>query len=580
MAFGIIVAYLVLLIVLGVGAGRLLQRTSGDFFLASRGIGPFMLLMSIFGTTMTAFALIGSTGKTFQSGIGVYGLMASWSGIVHAAIFFLVGAKVWQLGKRHGYVTQLAYFRDRYRSEVLVACLFPLLVGFVMLYILMGVIGGGRFVENVTQETFAMRGTLTEVPLAERPADLEIPEDWKERVRHDEARGMLVLDGSIHPKHRKDLLAMSPAPAWKGAVAALFAASPPTGAVTKPAGMAIICIVVLFYVFFGGMRATAWANTMQTIVFMVMGVIAFFVITEELGGPVEASKSLLENVNAPEPSRMQREGLIGQLQFLTYFFIPLSVGMFPHLFQHWLTAKKASNFKLTVVAHPVCILITWLPCVLLGMWATGVLPADTPPNAVLGMMVSRYSTEVLSGLIAAGVLAAIMSSMDSQFLCLASLFTNDIVAHWMRKDALGDRERVLLGRGFVVCVVIVAYLIGLSNTQSVFDLGVWCFTGFASLSPVLFAALYWRRSNRQGAIASVLTTAALWVVFLPQVLHGGGEEDEFLVWGAMPVVILVAAATAVLVAVTLLTPPPEAAIVAKFFGTSDGRRGGARENLR
>ena len=82
------VGYIALLLFVGVFATRLLKKSSGDYFLASRGIGPFMLLMSIFGTTMTAFALVGSTGRAFEKGIGVYGLMASWSGIIHSACFF------------------------------------------------------------------------------------------------------------------------------------------------------------------------------------------------------------------------------------------------------------------------------------------------------------------------------------------------------------------------------------------------------------------------------------------------------------------------------------------------------------
>ena len=99
--------------------------------------------------------------------------------------------------------------------------------------------------------------------------------------------------------------------------------------------------------------------------------------------------------------------------------------------------------------------------------------------------------------ISVSVKAAIMSSMDSQFLCLSSLFTNDIVSHHLGKDKISDEKKILLGRGFVVLIVLVCYLIGLSNTQSVFDLGVWCFTGFAGLFPILVAALYWKRSNQQ-----------------------------------------------------------------------------------
>lgn len=345
--------------------------------------------------------------------------------------------------------------------------------------------------------------------------------------------------------------------------------------------MAIVCLVVLFYVFFGGMRATAWANTMQTLVFMVMGLIAFYVITKALGGAVAASENLLGD--ELKSSRMFRgvppgkeKPLIEEWTFLTYCFIPLSVGMFPHLFQHWLTAKKASNFKLTVVAHPICILITWVPCVLLGMWAFGILPEGTKPNAVLGMMVARYSGDVLAGLIGAGVLAAIMSSMDSQFLCLSSLFTNDIISHHVSKGKISDEKKILLGRGFVVAIVLVCYLIGLSNTQSVFDLGVWCFTGFASLFPILFAALYWKRSNKQGAIAGVLTVAGLWLYGLFAVLKGGEvllrdlfpqslHESIGPPGAMMPVAVIVTLATAVMVIVTLLTPPPEDEIVDKFF---------------
>ena len=76
----VIGCYLALLLGLAMFSGKLFRGTSKDYFVASHSIGPFMLLMSVFGTTMTAFALVGSTGKTFQIGVGTYGLMASSSG--------------------------------------------------------------------------------------------------------------------------------------------------------------------------------------------------------------------------------------------------------------------------------------------------------------------------------------------------------------------------------------------------------------------------------------------------------------------------------------------------------------------
>ena len=150
----IICCYLTLLLILGWCSGRLFRGTSRDFFVASHSIGPFLLLMSVFGTTMTAFALVGSTGKSFERGIGTYGLMASISGLVHMAIFFLIGIRLWALGKRHKYLTQIQFFRARFESDGLGYLLFPILVLLVVPYLLIGIIGAGKVIEPVTAGTF------------------------------------------------------------------------------------------------------------------------------------------------------------------------------------------------------------------------------------------------------------------------------------------------------------------------------------------------------------------------------------------------------------------------------------------
>ena len=110
----VIALYMGALITLGLLSQLVLRLTVADYFVASRGLGSTMLLMSLIGTTMTAFALIGSSGEAWESGIVVYGKMASWSGIIHAAMYFLVGMKLWAFGKKYGYVTQIQFFRDRF----------------------------------------------------------------------------------------------------------------------------------------------------------------------------------------------------------------------------------------------------------------------------------------------------------------------------------------------------------------------------------------------------------------------------------------------------------------------------------
>ena len=141
--------YLAILLGLGLFAKTFFRGTAKDYFVASHSIGPFLLLMSVFGTTMTAFALVGSTGEAYRNGIGTYGKMASWSGLVHSAVFFFVGVRLWAMGRRHGYVTQVQYFRDRFDSDAIGYLLFPILVGLVIPYLLIGILGAGGVVASI-----------------------------------------------------------------------------------------------------------------------------------------------------------------------------------------------------------------------------------------------------------------------------------------------------------------------------------------------------------------------------------------------------------------------------------------------
>ena len=509
----IIGVYLSLLLFLGLFASRLFKGTSEDYMLASHSIGPFLLLMSVFGTTMTGFALVGSTGEAWQKGVGVYGLLASSSGIIHSLCFFVLGVKLWDFGVRHGYRTQIQFFRDRLESDKIGLVLFPILVGLVVPYLLVGVIAGGRFMAGLTRASF-------------EPAFWTTPE------------------GGVAP--------------WLSTL--------------------VICGVVLVYVFFGGMRGTAWANAFQTSFFMLLGVVTFYVLARQLGG-VEGG-GLLENMTAASEKvpreRLVREGTFDRLPFATYFFIPLSVGMFPHLFQHWLTAKSAGSFKLSVVMHPAFISIVWVPCVLLGVWASakGAVP---PPfledpsesaNKVLGFLVGKASP-VLGGFLAAGVLAAIMSSLDSQFLCIGTMFTEDIAVHYGGKDRFTDRQVVVIARSFIIAIVAVTYGLSLLDPPGVFDLGIWCFSGFASLFPLAFAAVYWPRLTRAGAYAGVIAAFGTWLTLF--VMADFAKNEEFLLslpggYEVMPVTGMIAASTVAMVAVSLATKPPSEATLAKFFG--------------
>ena len=157
------------------------------------------------------------------------------------------------------------------------------------------------------------------------------------------------------------------------------------------------------------------------------------------------------------------------MEFLTYMFVPLSVGMFPHLFQHWMTAKDVKTFRPVVILHPFFIMLVWAPCVLLGIWASiatikgvPVIPANLDePNKVLGILVKKLTNPTVAGFLGVGIVSATMS-LDSQFLALSSMFTHDILLRAFGEKRLGDRQRILLGRGLVVAIVVLSYLLSLA----------------------------------------------------------------------------------------------------------------------
>ena len=493
MTLTVIAVYFAAVLVIGGFSHRWFHGTSEDYFVATRSLGPALLLLNLFGANMTAFAVLGASGEAYTTGIGVFALMASSSALVIPLVFYFVGTRVWELGKRLGYLSPIQFYRQRYQSDGLGLLLFVVLNALLVPYLLIGLAGGGIALAQITH------GTL---------------------------------------------------PKWLGSL--------------------LIVVVVLAYVAYGGMRGAIWVNAFQALLLLVLGGVACWVVVHQLGG----LESAMRRVAASHPELLARGHRMRPLQLLTYTFIPLSVGMFPHIFIQWLTARSARAFRLPIAVYPLCIAIVWLPSVVLGVLGRLDFPRLAPgisANSMLVRVVERHAPELLVGLLAAALCAAIMNSFDHQVLAVSTMFTQDIVIHYGFRDRLSERARVIVGRLFVVGVLLVAYLLSLVFDPSLFKLGVWCFTGFAALFPVLAAALFWPRSTRQGAAAAVLAVVATWSYLVatqwrsPDYTLGGT--------GILPVALVLAVSIVALVTVSLLTRPPDAATLALFFGRGAGGAG-------
>jgi solute:Na+ symporter, SSS family len=525
-------AYLAIVIYIGIFAFR---RKAGahpaeDYFLANRSLGQAVFLLSLFGTNMTAFAILGSSGHAFANGIVTYGLMASSSALIVPLSLFFIGTRVWALGKRHGFITPVQLFRDRWECGHIGTVIFVVQALLLLPYIIIGVMGGGTTL-------YAISG------------------------------------GRV--------------PFWLGG--------------------AIVALVVMSYVFFGGMRGTAWVNAFQTTLFLVFGAVALGVIGHGMGG---FGRAVAELQAAPATAALLTRERISPLFFFSYTFIPLSSINFPHMIIFCLTAERVRHFKKTVILYPVCMLAIWLPAVFLGVAANRAvespairarlearqtlatqgatlspeqrteLRAKAAGDDVLLRLLEFYAPLWLAGLLGAGIMAAVMAS-DSQILALSTMFSEDVFAFYEGREKFGEQAQVITGRIFVIGLTIVAYGIALRFPQSIFDLAVqFAFSGYSALMPLLIGALFWKRSTKWGALAVTLWAAASVLavavfqsaVTAPRVVWtlGGWNALErtpagAAVFGFMPVVPMVIVSAVLMIVVSLATAKPGERTIRRYF---------------
>jgi solute:Na+ symporter, SSS family len=146
----VILLYVTLIAFVGSIAFRRGKTNTEDFFLANRSVGEMVFFLSLFATNMTAFAILGSSGMSYKQGIGVYGLMASSSGLVIPLTIFFIGTRLWAIGKRFGHQTQVSYFRDRWECDAIGTLIFALSAAMLVPYMIISIMGGGTVLAQIS----------------------------------------------------------------------------------------------------------------------------------------------------------------------------------------------------------------------------------------------------------------------------------------------------------------------------------------------------------------------------------------------------------------------------------------------
>lgn len=274
---------------------------------------------------------------------------------------------------------------------------------------------------------------------------------------------------------------------------------------------------ILVYTLIGGFIAVSWTDVLQgTLMLLALVATCFMGFrslggVESLGGSLGAKNSeLLSVFTTPEGEALGWVGIVSLLGWgLGYF------GQ-PHILARFMAIESRSR-----VPRARHVAVTWVVICLVASVLVGLLGIPLLEETLTGPRTEKvfiYLTAmmfhpVIAGVVLAAVLAAIMSTADSQLLVASSAVAEDLYAGF--RDSEISREHLLwIGRGAVVGISLVAYGIALDRDSMVLDLVAYAWAGFgASFGPVILFSLYWGRTNRVGAMAGMVTgglTVVLW----------------------------------------------------------------------
>ena len=332
-------------------------------------------------------------------------------------------------------------------------------------------------------------------------------------------------------------------------------------AMSNHTAMIIFALIIIGYTFLGGFKAVCWTDFFQGILMLValLAVPIIVIATEQL------DFSKLQEVY----QYTDAGGAVVVCSFGTGIFdaswqdiisgLAWGLGYFgmPHIIIRFMSIEKPSMINKSATVAIIWVVLSLGAACLMALFARIIMGEELltvgAQKTVFIAMARHYFTPAIAGLLLAAIMAASVSTADSQLLVASSSFTSDIYKPLLRKNA-GDKEVLNMGRVAVVVIAVIAYLIASSNgagAQAIMNLveNAWGIFG-AAFGPVVILSLFWRRFNYAGACAGVIVGAAvdiLWLAFL----------SSTGVYELLPGFVCGAAAA---IAVSLATAEPSAAV--------------------
>ncbi len=498
----VIIVYLAMMVVIGIYYSRKNKDVS-DFYLGGRKLGPLVTAMSAEASDMSSYLLMGLPGLAYLAGIADVG----WTCIGLAAGTYLnwlfTAKRLRRYSERVHAITIPDFFANRYRdnSHSILAIAAIIIVVFFVPY---------------TASGFAACGKL---------------------------------------------------------FSTLF------GVNYMPA-MIVSAIIIVAYTTLGGFLAASTTDLIQSIVMTIALIIVVFFGIHAVGGVgtvVENAKGL-EGYLSMFMTHVQETGGAAKYGGLTIVStLAWGLGYFgmPHILLRFMGTRSEEKLATSRRIASIWVVIAMFIAIAIGiigfsMSKAGIIPQLTgsSESETVIIKIAMYMSEhgalliIFGGLCLAGILACTMSTADSQLLAASSSVSQNILTDWLGVK-MDQKKSIFMARMTLVVIALIAVFLARNPDSSVFKIVSFAWAGFgASFGPVMIFALFWKRSNRNGALAGLVVGAAMIFIWKFAVRPLGGIFD---IYELLPAFIC---ASIAIIVVSLLTKAPDREIVEEFESIS------------
>ena len=325
------------------------------------------------------------------------------------------------------------------------------------------------------------------------------------------------------------------------------------------AGLAIGLVVILCYTITGGYTAVCTTDFLQGSLIFIAFIVSTLVVVFSIGG-VGDSINVFKNFQelaGTELKAFDGMGIISALAWgLGYF------GM-PHIIVRFMGIRSNSEVGKARRIGIIWMIISYIGAILIGTLGTvylkkfGITLDSVSAETVFSETMKNMYPAFIAGIFLCAILAASMSTADSQLLAASSAVSQDIFKGLIKKNA-EEKEVMIISRFTVLLIALIALLLSLNPKSSIFNLVSFAWSGFGgTFGPLILLSLYWKRTTAPGAIAGLICGGITDVVwhYIP-----ASVAKIFGLYEILPAFIVCLVVT---VLISLLTKP-DAEVLTKF----------------